>query len=201
METKLQELTDKVYKEGVAKAQNEADAIAKKAQADAEAIVEAARKEAAEIVAKAKSQAEETARNTESEIKLASGQTVGALKAAIENLITTKVTEAPLKETFADKAFIADLLRKTVDGFVAKGSTDLKVILSAEDLKALDSRIKKSFAAEMSKGLTFEAGNVKSGFKIGPKDGSYYISFAENDFQNFFKAYLRTKTAEMLFGK
>ena len=40
---------------------------------------------------------------------------------------------------------------------------------------------------------------MKGGFKIGPADGSYKISFSEDDFENFFKSFLRPKTIEMLY--
>jgi V/A-type H+-transporting ATPase subunit E len=42
---------------------------------------------------------------------------------------------------------------------------------------------------------------MKSGFKVGPADGSYVISFTDEDFNNFFKAYLRPKSTELLFEK
>jgi V/A-type H+/Na+-transporting ATPase subunit E len=41
----------------------------------------------------------------------------------------------------------------------------------------------------------------KGGFKIGPKDGGYLISLTDEDFDNFFRAYLRPKLIEMLYSK
>ena len=49
MQSKLQELTDKIYNEGVVKAQKEADSIIEKANSEAEAILEAAKQEAGNI--------------------------------------------------------------------------------------------------------------------------------------------------------
>jgi len=40
---------------------------------------------------------------------------------------------------------------------------------------------------------------MKSGFKIGPADESYLISFTDEDFTNFLKGYLRPKTSQLLF--
>ena len=48
-------------------------------------------------------------------------------------------------------------------------------------------------------GIDFDP-NIKSGFKIGPKDGSYYISFTDKDFENYFKDYLKNRTREMIFS-
>jgi V/A-type H+-transporting ATPase subunit E len=54
----------------------------------------------------------------------------------------------------------------------------------------------------MNKGLEFSfSPDVRTGFKIGPADGSYLISFTDDDFLNFLKAYLRPKTSHLLFGE
>jgi V/A-type H+-transporting ATPase subunit E len=199
--TKLQELTDRVYKEGVELAQKEAANIKDAAQQEADAILKSAQQKAESIISEAQRRADELRRNTESEVKLAQTQAIGAVKSSIETLISAKVAEPAVKEVFADKDFVAELIKKAAEGFASKGSGDIKVVLSEADLKALESRVDKSFKAEMSNGLTFEAGAVKSGFRIGPKDGSYFISFTEQDFAEFFKSYMRSKTAELIFGK
>ena len=48
---KLQELTDKLYNEGLSKGKQEGEAILEKAKTEAESIVETARKEAEQILA------------------------------------------------------------------------------------------------------------------------------------------------------
>ena len=47
---KLQELTDKLYNEGLSKGKQEGEAILEKAKTEAESIVETARKEAEQIL-------------------------------------------------------------------------------------------------------------------------------------------------------
>ena len=53
MDTKIQELTDKIYKEGVEKGNEEAGRIIAEANAQKESIVKAAEETAAQIVAEA----------------------------------------------------------------------------------------------------------------------------------------------------
>jgi V/A-type H+/Na+-transporting ATPase subunit E len=43
--------------------------------------------------------------------------------------------------------------------------------------------------------------NLKSGFSIGPADGSYKINFTEDDFASFFKHYLRPRAIKILYGE
>ena len=69
-------------------------------------------------------------------------------------------------------------------------------------MTAPDSFLKNNLAAEFNKSVEFSfSQEVKSGFKIGPADGSYLISFTDEDFMNFLKAYLRPKTNQLLFSE
>ena len=67
MENKIQELTDKIYREGVEKGNEEAQRLVSNAREEAAKILEEARKEAEAIVAAACKSAVETAENTQSE--------------------------------------------------------------------------------------------------------------------------------------
>ena len=40
---------------------------------------------------------------------------------------------------------------------------------------------------------------VKTGFKVGPKEGGYYISFSDADLEALHSEYLREKGSRMLF--
>ena len=200
MQSKLQELTDKLYSEGVQKANEEAESILEKARQEAEKIVEEAQQEAKVKMEEADKQAVETQRNIEAEIKLASQQAISSLRQKIGNSITVDVAEPTLKEVFADKEYVQSLIAQVVEGWAKTGNFDINVVLAEADKADLEKKLAKSFAAEMNKGLTFEFDSaVKAGFKVGPQDGSYVISFTEGDFQNFFKSFLRPKTNQLLF--
>ena len=202
MQTKLQELTDKIYQEGVQKAQNEAEELLARAKNEAAEIVSKARVDAQKILEESERKAKENARNVESELKLSAGQAMSALKQSIAQLITMKVVNPGVNAIFSDTKFLSELLLKIVEGFVQKGDFDLKVLLSQKDLLQLDGFIRNSFSTELNQGLVVEAdAKVKGGFKIGPKDGSYLISFTEEDFNNFFRTYVRAKSSELLFEK
>ena len=119
MENKIQELTDKIYREGVEKGNEEAQKLITKAQEEAKKIVENAQKEADSILATAHKSADELAENTKSELKLFAGQAVNALKSEIATLVTNKIVSADVK-AFAEglKKYYAvqakDLLDKGV---------------------------------------------------------------------------------------
>lgn len=202
MQTKLQELTEKIYSEGVEKAKLEADAIIKAAQEKAKAIEQEALSKADNIVAEAESKAESLKLHIESELKMSIGQAVAALKQTIANTVCMKAIQPSVKELFGDKEFLKGLIGNLIKGFAEKGTMDLLLILPEKDRQELETYYKNQLASELNKGLELSfSDGVRSGFKIGPADGSYIISFSDTDFTNFFKDYLRPKTKEILFDK
>ena len=116
MENKIQELTDKIYREGVEKGNEEAQRLIANAQEEAKKIIEDARKEAESIVNSSRKSADELAENTKSELKLFAGQAVNALKSEIATMVTDKLITASVKDFAQDKdylnAFIVALASK-----------------------------------------------------------------------------------------
>lgn len=196
MENKIQELTDKIYHEGVEKGNEEARKLIQKAQEEAEQIVENAKKEADSIVANAQKSANELAENTKSELKLFAGQSVNALKSEIASLLANEIITDSVKEFTGNK----DFLNSFIVELAAKWSANEPIIISAADADSL----KKFFAAKakalMDKGVKIEQVNgMKTLFSISPADGSYKVNFGEEEFENYFKAFLRPQLVEMLF--
>ena len=87
MQNKLQELTDKLYNEGLSKGKQEGEELLAKAKVQAEEMVAKAQAEAAEIIAAAQKQAEEIRTKTASDIRMASAQSIAATRARISLLI------------------------------------------------------------------------------------------------------------------
>lgn len=196
MENKIQELTDKIYREGVEKGNQEAEKLIAKAQEDAKEIVEIARKEAESIVATARKSADELAENTKSELKLFAGQAVNALKSEIATLVTDKIVDADVKAFAANK----DFLNAFIVALASKWSVNEPIVISAADAEGL----KKYFAAKakglLDSGVKIEQVNgIKTLFTVSPADGSYKVNFGEEEFMNYFKEFLRPQLVEMLF--
>jgi len=202
MNSKIQQLTETIYNEGVQKAREDANAIIKKAEEKAAAIEKDAHNKADQLLKKTEEKSQELKNQIDSEIKMSLNQAVSAIKQEITKLITLKVISPSVKELFSDKEYLKSLIKEVVQGWMEKESFDLTVILPESDKDELETFFKNNLADELNKGLevTFSQ-NIKSGFKIGPSDGSYIISFTDEDFTNFLKGYLRPKTRELLFGE
>jgi len=197
MENKLQELTRKIYSEGVEKANQEAALILGNAQKEADALVKKAKKEAEDIVNEAKKSAEELQRNAGSEIRMSSKQAISAIRQQIGGLITARVVDAPVKETVSDKAFIGELIHKAMDNF----SENAALILPASDQKNLEAYFGSRLNQVLASGIDIRFDDqIRGGFRIGPADNSYVISFTDEDFEAFFRSFMRPRTIKLLFG-
>ena len=84
---KIQELTDKIFHEGVEKGQAEAAQIIEQAKQQADKILQDARQQAQEIAAQAQKKAAETDANTRNELKMYTGQALSALKSELTFLL------------------------------------------------------------------------------------------------------------------
>ena len=196
MENKIQELTDKIYREGVEKGNEEAQRLVGNARDEAAKILEDARKEADAIVAAARKAAAETTENTQSELKLFAGQAVNALKSEITSLLTNQVVSKAVKDFVGDK----DYLNKFIVSLAGQWVANEPIVISTTDAEGL----KKYFAANakdvLDKGVKIEQVNGnKTLFTISPADGSYKVNFGEEEFENYFKEFLRPQLVEMLF--
>ncbi|NDV59860.1 hypothetical protein [Bacteroides sp. 519] len=196
MENKIQELTDKIYREGVEKGNEEAQRLIEKAQEEAKKIIEDAKKEADSILAASNKSANELAENTKSELKLFAGQAVNALKSEITTLLTNQTISDSVKAFTADK----DLLNNFILSLASKWCETEAITISTADADSL----KKHFASQakdlLDKGVTIEQVNgMKTLFSVSPADGSYKVNFGEEEFENYFKSFLRPQLIEMLF--
>jgi V/A-type H+-transporting ATPase subunit E len=202
MENKLQELTQKLYNEGVEKANAEAEKIIAEAKSEAEKLKQNAEKEAQKIVESAKQKSAEIEKNTNAELGLAAKQTVRSVKEKITEMIVSKVIDEPVKKAFDEVKFVQEIIQTAVKNWDKQKNEaiDLAVLLPEESEKEFAEFFKAKSGKELNANLQLSfSDSIKGGFKIGPADGSYKISFSEEDFENFFKSYLRPKTVEMLY--
>lgn len=196
MENKIQELTDKIYREGVEKGNEEAQRLISSAREEAAKIVEEARKEAESILVAARKSAAETAENTQSEIKLFAGQAVNALKSEVTSLLNNQVVTEAVKGFITDKEY----LNKFIVSLAAQWSVNEPIVISTSDAESLKKYFAVNAKALLDKGVKIEQVNgTKALFTISPADGSYKVNFGEEEFENYFKDFLRPQLVEMLF--
>lgn len=204
MQDKLQELTDRLYNEGLSKGKMEGEEMLAKARKEADAIVEEARRKAEQIISDAEKEAGQIRAKVSGDIKMASTQTISAVRQQVESIITAKAAGAPVAAAMADGDFVKELLRTVVGAFNASSaeSAGLDVILPAQMKQRLGDNFASQVKAELGKGIDVDfVKGLSNGFKIGPKDGGYILSFTADDFSNLIGEYLRPATRKILFGE
>ena len=196
MENKIQELTEKIYAEGVEKGKAEADRIIADAQAKAEAIIADAQAKAEAVVADAKKSAEDISANTRSELKLYGAQALGALKSETATMLTDTVVKSAVKDALA-----GDSLKALIVKIAERWSADEPLVISTSEAAELKAFFAAKAKALLDKGVEIKQVNgVKTSVSIAPADGSYKVNFGEGEFEAFFKSFLRPQMVELLFS-
>lgn len=193
---KIQELTKKIYREGVEKGQAEADRIVQEAKETAAQIIAEANKTAAEIEAAGKKAAAEMEANTKNELKLFTAQSLSALKSEIANVLTSSTVGQAVDKLVSDK----DFLCKFTVALAGKWVENEPIVIESADAETLKAYFAKEAKAILAKGVTIEKVNGRSAlFTIMPEDGSYKVSFGKEEFEDYFKSFLRPQLVQMLF--
>ena len=202
MENKLQELTDKLYKEGLSKGKEEGEAILAKANEKATQIIEDARKQAATILKAAGAEAEDLKAKVEGDVKMAAAQSIQATRKDIENLIVKGMTGKQVASALSSADFIKEIIRTVAQKFSTQESADLGMILPESLRKELEPFVSGELSRILGSGIDASfSKNISGGFRIGPKDGSYFISLTDETFKDLICEYLRPATRKILFGE
>ena len=202
MQNKLQELTDKLYNEGLSKGREEGEALLAKAKSQAADIVAEAEKKAAEIMTKAEKEAEAYKVKVAGDLKMAASQSVQATRKDIEDLVVFKMTGSATEKALSDEAFVKEVIKAVAEKFNAETAMDLNLVLP-ETLKSSLEPFVKNELSTILKGQVNASFSKKiaGGFTIGPKDGSYFISLTDETFKELVSEYLRSATRKLLFGE
>ena len=198
---KLQELTQKLYEEGLAKGKQDGEVLLQKAQSEADSIVKQAQEEAEAILAKARKDAEDFKVKVEGDVKMAAQQAVQATRTDIENLVVSKVVDGTVDKALANEDYIKGIITAVAQKFSADEPADLSLVLPENLKAALEPFVKNELGKLLGKGVDASfSKKVAGGFKIGPKDGGYFVSLTDETFKDLIGSYLRPATKKLLFG-
>jgi V/A-type H+-transporting ATPase subunit E len=195
MEIQLQELIDKIKRDGIESASQEAARLKTQAEDEAKRIVDTARKEADGIIAKARVDAERTEKAG-----------IAAVGQASRNVVLTFQTEiqAILDKIVAQETSVSlnDDVLKSVLPDILKGWSNgdaLDLILPEAQLGKLSSYFNDKLSTELKKGVELKSDrNLAAGFRIANRDGSAYYDYSAESVAELLSAYLNPHLAETL---
>lgn len=198
MDFQLQELIDKIKKDGV----SSAEAAAAQITADAE-------KKAASIVEEAQKKSDDMIKNAKSEIARLEKASEDAVTQACRNMLISfrdsLVAELDgLIQSETAKSYSPDLMKTLIPETVKAWSknadaSELSVILSEKDLKSLEDELKAALKTEISKGLEIKPDSTLSaGFRIGVNNGAAFYDYSAESVADLFSAYLNPRVAAIM---
>ncbi|MCX7949548.1 MAG: V-type ATP synthase subunit E [Treponemataceae bacterium] len=199
MDIQLQELLDKIKRDGVEAATTQAEAIIQEAKQRAATIVEQAKKEAETQVKRAQ---EETARLEKASIAAIEQAARNGLlqfkdevQALLDRLVTASV------EKVYDEKVLQECLPTILTEWVRKGQDSLELLLSPSDVEKLKNSLFKKLSDELARGVELKADRtLKQGFRIAQKDGALYYDFSAPAVAELLCTYLNPRLAEILRG-
>lgn len=198
MDIQLQELIEKIKKDGVSSAESAARKIIADAEKKAASIVSDAEVKADSIIKTAKAETDRMEKASEDAIAQAGRNLIISFRDGINKELSSIVNS----ET--EKAMDKDLLKKLIPETVKAWSANLDVddvslLLPAKDLKALETSLKTALKAKIAKGLVIKSDpSLSAGFRIGSKNGSAFYDFSAEEVAALFSAYLNPKTTEIM---
>ena len=198
MADELQPLIERLQKEGVDKAEKEAEQIVAKAREKASSIVREAEEKRRKMLEQAREEAEVYTQRSEKTLEQAARDILITVSFGIENIISDLVAESV--DQAMDIQTLKDMLVRIVDQCASKsGEIRWDVMVSPQDKEKLIHYFADLYRQKMAGGIILKADNdILKGFKISFKEGNVYLDFTSEAVAESLSALLRPHLAEIV---
>ena len=198
MEIHLNELIDKIKKDGVEIAESEAKAIVENAKAEAEKIVAEAEEKAKEIMEQAKAENAKNQRSSEEAITQAGRNLLISFRQSVTRELGAILSDE-VNAVYSSEA-LAEIIANVTEAMAKNLNTDkLEVVLNSSVLEKLEQNLLSALKAKMLKGVTLKANdNFDGGFRVAVNDGTAYYDYSAESVVKMLSGYLNPRVAELL---
>ncbi|MBQ3235379.1 MAG: V-type ATP synthase subunit E [Clostridia bacterium] len=198
MEIQLQDLIDKIRKDGVDVAETEANAILNSAKDEAQRIIAEAQSEADKILANAKNENMRMVKSSEDAIRQAGRNLLIYFRESVARELKAIISES------VDAVYSSQLLEKIIVDVVERWSLnpevhDLTVIMNNNDIERLEKTMISSLKQRVEKGVTLKANdNFDGGFRIVANNDTVYYDYSKETVVEMLSNYLSPKIAKLM---
>lgn len=198
MDIQLQELIDKIKKDGVASADNEAKKIIDEAEKKAQAIIEDAQKKADDSVKAAKAEIARLEKASEDAITQACRNMLLGFKDSLVGELDAFV-KSECAKTYS-KDLLKTLVPETVKAWCKNAdASELSVLLSEKDCKELEKEFKAALKDELAKGMEIKIDkSLDAGFRVGVNNGNAYYDYSAEAIADLFTEYLNPRVSAIM---
>lgn len=196
MDSKIQELTEKIYNEGVLKGNAEAERILQAAKDRATQMETEAKEKADNLLRSAQRDTDELRQNTQSELKLYAAQLLDSLRASVVDSLAGEIASSNVQAMTVNPEFMQRLILELVQGFDPNKGVEIGTAQAQELEQYFASNAKHLL--EQGVRITSVSGKPTD-FTLKPADGGFKIQVGEAEFLELFKNFLRPQLARQLF--
>ena len=200
---KIRELTDKIRKEGIEKAEAEAARILTEAEREALLIKKNAEMQSAAILDSARREADSYAERVRADLRLSTDQLMLKLRSDICELLLDTVVKNQVEKNMRDHRFVSSILLKVVENW-KEGNEEvtLEVLLPGDLQETVEELFRKEAGEHLNNNLVFKSSkDISGGFEIKPVNGHYKLCFTDEAFEAFLKDNFRPVAKKFLFGE
>ncbi|MFH1942690.1 MAG: hypothetical protein ABIL68_11380 [bacterium] len=198
MVVQLENLIEKIKKEGVEEAKQLADKIVKNAKKEADSIVANAKKEADKILEEAGREIAHSRKNAELAIQQAARDAELLMKENFTALFD-RIFKREVAGTMTPE-FMKKLLLMIVEKWAKK--SDVEILVGEKEKDDLEKMLFKGVQKELKNTITFKpSSDVDRGFRIGLKGENVYYDFSEGSIAEMLKQFINPRLNAILEKK
>ncbi len=197
MAQQIQDLVASIQKEGIDKANKEAEKIIAAAEKKADNIIKSAKKEADKVLSDADREIALRDQSAKASLSQAARDVQLSLKKSLTDQMNV-LLEEKVKTTFKSKDFVKLIKDILSLGFYDAKNTELQI--SEKDYKELATVLTKELGDKIKEGLEIKpVKNVNFGFRLADKDGSGHFDFSAEATAELLIPFLSPAIAEIVF--
>ncbi len=197
MAQQIQDLVASIQKEGIDKANKEAEKIIAAAEKKADNIIKSAKKEADKVLSEADREIALRDQSAKASLSQAARDVQLSLKKSLTEQMNV-LLEEKVKTTFKSKDFVKLIKDILSLGFYDAKNTELQI--SEKDYKELATVLTKELGDKIKEGLEIKpVKNVNFGFRLADKDGSGHFDFSAEATAELLIPFLSPAIAEIVF--
>jgi V/A-type H+/Na+-transporting ATPase subunit E len=197
MDSRVQEIIEKIKREAVDEAKAEAANLLAEVETSRQEILAAAEKEARSIVEQARLDAQRTEEAGNAALQQAARTLIRAFRGEIEKLLAETVGSEV--QAVYDEETLKRVLPIVLEAWADKDSNDLTLLLPEAELENLRAWAAIHLNKKLSGGVELKPiKGCKAGFRIMEKDGTAYYDFSAEAVAEMLSAYLNKHMASLV---
>ena len=196
----VQGLLEKIHNDGIAKAQQEKEAIISEAKKEAARIVAEAKEQAAELIADADANAKAGQEKANAAIRQAARDAVIALKSDLLNKLNA-AAHSCIGEAMTPDVMKQIILKMAESYGKSAGGASLELLLPKKEQDQAESCLKAELLAELKAEPTIRLTNdFNSGLQISFRDSDVYFDFSDDALAEILCRFVGPKLTAVIKG-